>query len=254
MTTVFGEAYAAAYDALYHDKDYPAECDLIEAVFARHAERRVEHVLDLGCGTGGHAVLLAERGYEVVGVDRSAEMLRRARQRGGPARFQVGDLTSLDLGPESTFDAVLIMFAVLGYLTENAELESGLRAARRHLDEGGLLFADVWYGPAVLAQRPSERVKVIDTDTSAQVIRAASGRLDPRRDVCSVDYHLWCLEDGKLTAEVRERHRMRYFFEPELQAFLSTGGFELLRIGGFPDLDEEPSERTWNVAFVARAR
>jgi hypothetical protein len=47
---------------------------------------------------------------------------------------------------------------------------------------------------------------------------------------------------------------MRYFFEPELQAFLSAAGFELVRIGGFPELGEEPSERTWNVAFVARAR
>jgi hypothetical protein len=112
----------------------------------------------------------------------------------------------------------------------------------------------VWYGPAVLGQRPSERVKVIDTPTGGQVIRMASSQLDSRRDVCTVDYHLWRLEDGKLIAETRERHPMRYFFEPELQDFLSDAGFELLRIGGFPNLDEEPSERTWNVALVARAR
>ena len=146
------------------------------------------------------------------------------------------------------------MFAVLGYLTDNVSVQAALRGARRHLSPGGLLFADVWYGPAVLAQRPSERVKVIDTPTGGQVIRTASSQLDSRLDVCTVEYHLWRLEDGKLTAEVRERHLMRYFFEPELHAFLSDAGFELLRIGGFPNLDEEPSERTWNVALVARAR
>jgi SAM-dependent methyltransferase len=250
--TVFGEDYAAAYDALYHDKDYASECDLVESVFARYGTASVRRVLDLGCGTGGHAVLLAERGYQVVGVDRSADMLERARRRGGWARFQVGDIACVDLG--ETFDAALIMFAVLGYLTSNSALQAALGAARRHLTEGGLLFADVWYGPAVLTQRPSERVKVIDAPRGGQVIRVASSQLDTRRNVCTVDYHLWRLEDGKLTAEVRERHPMRYFFEPELQALLSAASFELLRIGGFPSLDEEPSERTWNVAFVARAR
>lgn len=250
--TVFGEDYAAAYDALYHDKDYAAECDLVEGVFQTHALREVRRVLDLGCGTGGHAVLLAERGFNVLGVDRSADMLHRAREHGSSARFQQCDITSLDLG--ETFDAVLIMFAVLGYLTDNAEVRAALHACRRHLVPGSLLFADVWYGPAVLGQRPSERVKVIDTPTGGQVIRMASSQLDSRRDVCTVDYHLWRLEDGKLTAETRERHPMRYFFEPELQDFLSDAGFELLRIGGFPNLDEEPSERTWNVALVARAR
>jgi SAM-dependent methyltransferase len=250
--TVFGDDYAAAYDDLYHDKDYAAECDLLEGLFATCARQPVRRVLDVGCGTGSHAVLLAERGYEVVGVDRSSEMLRRARERENSISFRLGDMTTLDLG--ETFDAVLIMFAVLGYLTDNVSVQSALRVARRHLTADGLLFADVWYGPAVLAQRPSERVKVIDTPSGGQVIRTATSRLEPRRNLCTVDYHLWCLEDGKLTAEVREQHPMRYFFEPELEGFLSDAAFELLRIGAFPNLDAEPSERTWNVAFVARAR
>jgi SAM-dependent methyltransferase len=251
--TVFGEGYAAAYDALYQDKDYAAECDLIEDVFRVHAVAPVQRILDLGCGTGSHAARLAERGYTVVGIDRSEDMLARARERAAtlPIQFQQGDITAVELG--EAFDAVLIMFAVLGYLTDNSAIRGTLKAARRHLTPGGLLFADVWYGPAVLAQRPTERVKLISTSAGGQLIRAASSELDTRRNTCTVHYRLWGLEGGKLTAEVREAHQMRYFFEPELDAFLSDAGFELLRIGGFPELGEEPSERTWNVAFVARA-
>jgi SAM-dependent methyltransferase len=250
--TVFGRDYADAYDALYQDKDYAAECDLLEGVFRSCGRGPVQRVLDLGCGTGRHSVAMAERGYDVVGVDRSPEMLARARERGGSALFQQGDITSFNLGER--FDAVLIMFAVLGYMTDNAALKGALAVARHHVSADGLLVADVWYGPAVLAQRPSERVKVIDTPGGGQLIRAASSQLDSRRNMCRVDYHLWRLEDGKLLAEAREQHQMRYFFEPELQAFLADAGFDLLRVGGFPNLDEEPSERTWNVAFVARAR
>jgi SAM-dependent methyltransferase len=250
--TVFGPDYAGAYDELYRDKDYAAECDLLERVFVRYAQSPVRRLLDLGCGTGGHSAVLADRGYSVVGVDRSPDMLQRARERGSAAHFEVGDITALDI--DETFDAAVIMFAVLGYLTRNDDIHSALKGVRQHLRPGGVLFADVWYGPAVLAQRPSERIKVIDTPDGGQVIRAASSELETRRDVCTVHYQLWRLESRQLLAEVREQHAMRYFFEPELESMLALAGFELVRIGGFPELDDEPSERTWNVAFVARAR
>jgi SAM-dependent methyltransferase len=247
---VFGRDYAAAYDDLYQDKDYVAETDLIERVFELYGQRRVRRVLDLGCGTGGHAVELAQRGYEVVGVDRSPDMLEHARARGSSARFELGEIATLDLG--ETFDAVLMMFAVLGYQVGNADLQAALATVRRHLHETGLFFCDFWYGPAVLAERPSERVKVIDT-AQGQVIRVATGELDTRHDQCLVRYHVWRIEHGRVSAEVREQHPMRYFFELELDLLLAEAGLELVRLGAFPDLEAEPSERTWNVALVARA-
>src|SRR5690349_22945696 len=81
MNQVFGREYAGSYDTLYHDKDYAGECDLIEHVFRVYGDGRVSSVLDLGCGTGNHALPMARRGYEVVGVERSASMLSRARQK-----------------------------------------------------------------------------------------------------------------------------------------------------------------------------
>jgi hypothetical protein len=64
---------------------------------------------------------------------------------------------------------------------------------------------------------------------------------------------VWRLKGQQLIGETREQHAMRYFFEPELESFLADAGFDLLRIGGFPEIETEPSEQTWNVAFVARA-
>jgi len=75
---VFGQVYADQYDFLYSDKDYDAECDLLEEVFRRYRDGNVRTILDLGCGTGNHAIRLARRGYEVTGVDRSPEMLAKA--------------------------------------------------------------------------------------------------------------------------------------------------------------------------------
>ena len=119
---VFGNAYASAYDDLYADKDYEAECDVVERIFAGYADGPVRSVLDLGCGTGGHAKLLARRDCQVTGVDASSEMLARARERGNsvpgsPPTDLQGDVRTLELGRQ--FDAVLMLFAVLGYQTAN---------------------------------------------------------------------------------------------------------------------------------------
>jgi hypothetical protein len=147
---------------------------------------------------------------------------------------------------------VLMMFAVLGYQVGNADVNAALTTVRRHLRPNGLFFCDFWYGPAVLGQRPSERVKVIDTP-AGQVIRVAAGELDTLQDLCMVRYHVWRIEDGRVTTEAREQHAMRYFFAPELELFLSAGGFELVRLGAFPNIEDEATDQTWNVALVARA-
>jgi len=256
MSKLFGPVYAESYDALYRDKDYSAECDLIERVFRTHGNGEVHSVLDLGCGTGSHAVPLAERGYEVTGVDRSPDMLAYARAKAGSRSnsrnltFEQADLRDLDL--HRTFDSVLIMFAVLGYQPGNEDILSTLRNARAHLSVGGLLLFDVWYGPAVLAQRPSQRVKVIPTN-SGQALRVSSGTLDIRHHLCRVDYLLWALEEDRLIGKAEESHLMRYFFPLELELYLQSSGFESIRLGCFPDFDHEPDETTWNVLQVAKA-
>jgi SAM-dependent methyltransferase len=248
MTLPFGAAYADAYDAVYGDKDYEAEVDLLERLFARHGVGPVRSVLDLGCGTGNHAIPLARRGYAVLGVDRSEAMLAHARGR-GEVEFVQGDLRHVDLG--RTFDAALMMFAVLGYQLANADVLAALGTARRHLAPGGLLVFDVWYGPAVLAERPAPRLKVVDL-ANGQLLRVAEGTLDVRHQTCAVRYRVWRLEEGRVAAETREQHTVRYFFPLELELLLQTAGFELARLGAFPDVDREPDESTWNVGVVAR--
>ena len=250
MPDVFGAGYADAYDALYEEKDYEGECDLLERIFSEYADGPVKAILDLGCGTGNHSLPLAQRGYEVVGVDRSEAMLEQARTKaGGAVSFEVGDIRDVRLGRE--VDVVLLLFAVLGYQLSNDDVLAALQTARAHLRSGGLLIFDVWYGPAVLHERPSSRLRTIEKG-DGRLVRASDGRLDVRRHLCTVDFRISDFEADRLVAESVERHEMRYFFPLELELFLVTTGFSLLRLGAFPDIDRDPDETTWNVLGIAR--
>src|SRR5215813_7646967 len=112
VTEVFGRDYAGVYDAIYRKKDYQGEVDLIERILRRHGLDGHRRVLDLGCGTGGHAVPLARRGHAVLGVDRSSAMLEVAREKVAAelpectVTFCRGDIRQLDLGQR--FEVVLM--------------------------------------------------------------------------------------------------------------------------------------------------
>jgi len=256
MSQTFGPAYAQAYDPLYQDKDYGAECDLIGRVFRQYASSPIRSVLDLGSGTGNHAFPLSRLGFHVVGVERSEAMLSvaHAKQNGSleqanPA-FRHGDIRTVRLGRQ--FDAAVMMFAVLGYQLENSDVLSALKTARAHLHPGGLLVFDVWYGPAVIHQRPSQRVKEI-SDGRSKILRVATSELDVSRHLCRVAFHMWSFSGQTTVRETEETHVMRFFFPMELRLFVEYAGFELTRLGVFPDFDQDPALDTWNILGVCRA-
>ena len=246
----FGSTYASAYDSMYADKDYEAVCDLLEEAFRRAGSGgAVKRVLDLGCGTGNHAIPLARRGYSVSGVDLSAEMLevagRKAAEAGVELDLHEGDVRSARV--EGQFDAALLMFAVLGYQRTNDSVLATLRTARAHLRDGGVLVFDLWYGPGVLNDPPGERRRTIETP-DGPLERTVSSSLDVRRQLCSVHY---LLEGGR--GDARETHVMRFFFPAELELFVALAGFELVSLSPFGTLDGEPGLNDWTATVVARA-
>lgn len=246
---------ASFYDALYGDKDYDAECDFVEQLFAWHASQPIKEVLDVGCGTGGHLLPLARRGYRVTGVDCSPEMLAAAQQKaeadGLTVDFQVGDVRELRL--ERTFDAAISMFAVLSYLTSLDDLLAAFGAVRQHLEPGGLFLFDVWFGPGVLTERPTERSKVVQRGNE-RIIRLAHPELDLMAQVVAVDYKVLHLRGDHLLSETDEQHRMRFFAPQELHHLLQATGFNLLALSPFMQPDAPPTRHDWSVSVVAQAR
>lgn len=252
MMQPFGTAYSGVYDRLYSSKDYQGECDLIERILSEHSNPG-RTILDLGCGTGNHAIPLAQRGHEMLGVDRSQGMLDAARGKSASqpgVSFASGDVRTVRL--DRRFDAVIMMFAVLGYQCTNADLMATLDTVRRHLDKGGLFIFDIWYGPAVLIDRPGQRTRIIDTDTG-RIIRTTDSVLDVNVHRCTVTFHVLSLEGNQVVAEDREEHSMRYFFPLELELALSQAGLSLTALRAFPDYDTPIGEGSWNAIAVARA-
>lgn len=242
--------YADFYDRLYDDKDYETECDFIEQIFETYGTKEIASILDLGCGTGSHTIIFAEKGYDVTGVDQSETMLdiaqAKASAKNKDIKFRQQDIRHLDLSRE--FDAAVAMFAVMGYQTSNKDFEDTLVSVYNHLSSGGLFIFDVWFGPTVLMDKPQERMKTIESPNK-KIIRFAHPVLDIIHHTVEVNYTIFEITDQKIT-EVSEHHLMRYFFYQEIAYFLEKNGFKLLQINPFMDLEHSVDESCWNIVVI----
>jgi len=246
--------YSKYYDLIYQDKNYEKECDFIEEIFHRFSVNPVNTILEGGCGTGGHAIILAERGYKITGIDSSEMMIEHTKKKAEQNKlnldFQVGDLREFDL--HKKFNACICMFAVMGYITETEDLIKTLKNVRRHLTKGSLLIFDFWYGTSVLHTRPEGRIKIIQ-DRELRIIRTAEPELDSFNQLCRVSYNLIVLRGKSIIDEVFETHVVRYFFSQEITHYLVDTGFEVVRFCPFLNLDAKVDENVWNLTVIAKA-
>ncbi|MBN1484522.1 MAG: class I SAM-dependent methyltransferase [Chloroflexia bacterium] len=152
----------ALYDDLGADYDrfvdWPArlalELPALEGLLAQHGVRRV---LDAACGSGRHALALAQRGYEVVGADLSAAMIKQSRRNARVLAlevpfYQVG-LGELSVHLSGPFDAVLCLGQSLPHLLSAEAVAGALEDFAALLPAGGLLLIQNRNDERLLAQR-----------------------------------------------------------------------------------------------------
>lgn len=247
--TIFNE-YASYYDMLYKDKDYRGEADYIHSLIQNLAPGTVT-VLNLGCGSGKHDGILSERGYKVTGVDLSQEMLAAAEAAtdSDSIDYVHGDVRSVRL--KQTFDVVISLFHVMSYQITNADLAATFETARCHLKPGGVLIFDCWYGPGVLSDPPTVRIKEVEDD-SVNVIRIAEPVLHVNENVVDVNYRIIVIEKSSGIARIlKEAHRMRYLFVPELKDFLNHSTLQPEFFCKWLETSL-PNEATWYLCCAAR--
>ncbi|MGZ4883352.1 MAG: class I SAM-dependent DNA methyltransferase, partial [Halobacteriota archaeon] len=230
------DRYAPYYDLLYSEKDYVGEVDYIDDLIKAYSSGETKTILDLGCGTGEHAILLAQKGYRVTGVDRSDTMLalanKKKSQMGGEVALTRGDICVLDL--HQRFDVAIAMFAVMGYQSTPEAFENALRNTAKHVKPGGLLIFDAWFGPAVIAQKPRDRMRIVKRGPGS-VIRLTHSSLNMIEHTVDVDFTVLYVEDSTVLDCVDETHVVQFFFSQELEAVLAKTGFHVISIRPFMD-------------------
>lgn len=247
---------ARYYDLFYDKKDYAGEAEYVCRLLRKYAPNATS-ILDLGCGTGRHARFMAEKEFRVVGVDRSAQMLKQAQllRSSAPAQvqdrlsFQEGDVQTIRLNME--FDGVVALFHVMSYQASDESLSRAVETAKAHLPRDGIFIFDCWHGPGVLHDPPTARSKSVG-DMGRRVLRIAEPKILTDENIVDVNYQFIVMDtESGSREEFRETHRMRYFFKTDMFLILDRHNFQPLACLEWMKNDAA-SETAWNVVFVAR--
>lgn len=242
------EALAARYDALTADVDHRRWADYIEKQFQK-CPIPIHTVLDLACGTGEMTCLLAERGYEMIGVDQSQDMLAVAAEKGRQVRgeapiFLQQPMQELDL--YGTIDACICCLDSVNYVTRPADLRRAFDRVHLFLMPGGLFLFDI-NAPGKLRGLDGG-IFLDETEDTYCVWRADWSE---RRKICTYGMDLFFREEGGLWRREEEVHEERAYELEELEAYLYGAGFSKVRQYGELKF-RPPGEDEQRIFFAAR--
>lgn len=236
------------YDRLNAELDYAAWADFILACFERYADIRPSILLDLACGTGRMTLELAQRGYEMIGVDGSAEMLSEASSRRlsftNPL-YLMQDMRRFEL--YGSVGGVVCCLDSINYLVDDGDLETCFACVANYLEPGGLFVFDV-SSEYRFKHIFADNAYVLEDDGVycgwQNYYHAGSRR-------CDFFLSVFCREHDGSYSRFDEQQTERYYSPEQLEAALRGAGLEPVgRFGGYGFEPVRRDDERWY--FIAK--
>ena len=138
------ESFASVYDLFMDEINYDEWVSYVEKLWNRF-DLKPDIVCELGCGTGDISLRLAEKGYETIGIDISADMLSEAKmkaeQNGTDVLFLLQDMREFEL--YGTVNSILCLCDSLNYITDDEDMQQVFNLVNNYLHPGGLFVFDL---------------------------------------------------------------------------------------------------------------
>lgn len=225
---VYGRS-ADYYDAFYGDRvDYEGDAKFLLEAFKKFRKGKPKRVLDIGAGTGGHALKLAEAGVKVDAVDISQPLLdvlqRKAKAKGLEDRVKLHHMDMTRELPPGKFDGAVSMFGAWCYARTDEEASRLLSMLSMRLPKGGLFVFEFW---SPLGWAPSNRWDEADLPDGTRVVRLIRPNLELKEDVYEVEFEHLVLKEGEVVEDFSEVHGLRLRTPYQTQALLQRNGFDV---------------------------
>ncbi len=239
--------FAAIYDRLMGDVDYSRWADYIEEIFRLNNIKPVL-VLDLGCGTGSFCTEMAKRGYDMIGVDLSVDMLSvasdKAHKYGLNILYINQDMTQFEL--YGTVDAAVCLMDSINYITSKRGLKKLFKNVENYLNPGGLFIFDInscYKIENILADN-------VFYSVDDEVAYIWENRYDRQKKLCTFDLTFF-VREGDFYRRFDEIHKERAYSVDEIKELIENSNMETVSV--FDELSfSAPGENSERIFFVCK--
>jgi ubiquinone/menaquinone biosynthesis C-methylase UbiE len=220
----FGRYYDLIYDSFY---DYEIECDNLEDLFSKFLKVHPKNILDVGCGTGSHAMELARRGYNVAGIDISSVMIKEAKKKAKEAKldceFLIMDMRELDFDLE--FDCAICMFGSFDYLTTKKDLGKFLNKLGKVVAVDSIFIFEFWNFNSA---QPEFKTWLKIKNENMNLIRLAESKLNKRTKINTLNMEFFIFNVDENVESFIETHRLRCYTASEIKSLFLDYGFKII--------------------------
>ena len=247
----FKKNYSEIYDLLYSRKNYFKEFNLIKKIINKNF-KKCESLLDLGCGTGEYSNLMTSLKLNVVGVDRSLNMIKIAKRKYSKnyrLKFIKSNIENINL--KKKFDIISALFHILSYQNSNPKIDKFFLKSYSHLKKNGILIFDFWYKNGVFSLQSPMRVRQIENDDYS-IVRTTLSQWHKKIDQIYDQHNLIVLDKKKnFFIKFKETHKMKYFDIDYIKQKLKKFNFKFIQ-----SLDLETgkslTKNSWGALVVAK--
>lgn len=239
--------FAFYYDRLMKDVDYSKWADYIEQLFKRN-NSEPSMVLDLGCGTGSFCTEMAGRGYEMIGIDLSPEMLSCAKAKALEKNLDIlylnQDIANFEL--YGTVDAIVCLMDSLNYITYKKDVRKVLRLANNYLNPGGLFIFDL------NSRHKFEQIlgNNVFFNNDRDISYIWQNSYDKAKSICRFDLTFF-IASGDVYRRFDEEHYERAYDVDEMGKIIISAGLELCSV--YREFDfKPPVKSTERIFFTCR--
>lgn len=248
MTSYF--SLAPYYDLLTEDVEYSSFADYYEQIF-KMRNACISTVLDLACGTGTLTYIMAERGYELIGVDASEEMLAVACGKASEKEVPVQPIwlnqTMQELDLYGTVDAAVCSLDGINYVPEN-ELDSIFERLNLFIRPGGLFIFDI-NTPFKLRSLDNQMF----IDENEDIFCVWRTEFDENKNACYYGMDIFSKIKGKNNWERSFEEHVEFAHEPDMLVYkLKAAGFENISV--YNELGTERPKCSEQRVFIAAER
>ncbi len=247
---IFEEDYSKAYDLIYKKKNYDNECSRI-LNFLKY-KKTVSNILDLGCGTCSHSIILSKYGFNIDAIDRSKKMLeiakkKIAKKRATNIKLIRADIEALTL-ENVKYDVVLLLFNVFGYLKKPYIFFSNLK---KYLKKGGIVIFDFWHECAVIQNGPKKTKKIFE-EADISLTKVSEGEINRKKKTIIINIQTYENKKNHVITKNEEEHHIRYYNIKALSLNLMNQGFKVLKFEDFENDGYPPNEKNWSAYCVSK--
>ncbi len=236
--TMFTNELAKYYDAMRTYRDYTKEARFADSLIQKFCPG-TERVLDLCCGTGGHAMKMTEMGYQVTGIDLSKDMLavacKKAEKLGLSINFKYGDVNNVKV--KEKFRAAYCLGYTLLYMTDHRKAMDFFDAVKNVLEPGGIFILDFINGWSIIKEWHKD--KATYRFDEATIFLSEQATLDRKNRLKHVEFQYLIDEHNGQVKTVFAEEDLRIYFEDEVGLLLSSCGFETIRSYGDHKLETD---------------